>query len=279
MPTTAETIPALERLYAGVRELLNSESWRQLLAFGRRFRRYSFSNTLLIYFQRPDATLVAGYRQWQELGRQVRRGEKGIAILAPLAQRITDDKTGELLSRTVGFRTVSVFALEQTEGKPLPEQPEPRLLTEDSEAIRQALARAVTFAEGRGIPIERCDLPGRMMGCYNRSQQTIALRPDLPPLQALKTLLHELAHALMHAGATPHKTRERIELEAESCAFVVCDALGLDTSSYSFTYLASWTDDPKELLAAGQQAATTASELLEALAEPSAQGRCSQATA
>lgn len=256
--------PAVERLYAGVTTLLESENWRRLLRFRQRFHHYSFHNTALIYLQRPDATLVAGYRRWQEMGRQVRRGEQGIVILAPILRRVVDSDADAPQLQLVGFRPARVFALEQTDGEPLPEQPEPQLLTDDTAAIRQTFQRALTFSEGLGIPIERYALPAGVMGRYNRINRTITLRPNLPPLQALKTLIHELAHALMHTENTT-KARHRLELEAESCAFLVCDALGLDTATYSFAYLASWTDDPKDLLLAGEQAAKTATQVLEAL--------------
>jgi hypothetical protein len=261
---SAASSPAFERLYDGVTILLESENWRRLLRFRQRFHHYSFQNTALIYLQRPDATLVAGYRRWQELGRQVRRGERGILILAPVFKKAVDADGDEERTQLVGFRSARVFAFEQTEGEPLPEQPEPQLLTSDTAAIRQTFQRALTFSEGLSIPIERYTLPVGVMGRYNRVNRTIALRPDLPPLQALKTLIHELAHALMHAEATT-KARHRLELEAETCAFLVCDALGLDTAAYSFAYLASWTDEPKDLLLAGEQAAKTARLVLAAL--------------
>ena len=267
-PDTAQrdkTNPALERLHTGVTELLDSRNWKEALRFKARFHHYSFNNALLIYLQRPDATLVAGYKRWQELGRQVRKGEASLTILAPIVRRSEAETEGERVQQVVGFRSARVFDISQTDGDPLPELPHPVLLTDDSEAIQGVLKRAEALATSKGFPISYGGLRGSALGSFSVTKRAIKLRSDLPPLQTLKTLVHELAHGLMHANPKAGEQRHLIELEAESCAFLVLHDLGLDTSRYTFPYLANWAEDPDELLVAGEKAARVAEEVLVAL--------------
>lgn len=263
--TSAKPNPALERLHAGVRELLDSRAWQDALRFKARFHRYSFSNALLIYLQRPDASLVAGYKRWQKLGRQVRKGEQSTAILAPIMRR----PEGEEEKRVVGFRSARVFDVLQTDGAPLPEVPQPALLTDDGEAVRAALVKAEALAIAKGFPVRYGDLRGTALGSFSVTKRVIKVRDDLPPLQTLKTLVHELAHALMHADPTADEQRHLVELEAESCAFLVLHDLGLDTSRYTFPYLANWAEHPDELLRASGKAAKAADFVLAELKLPS----------
>ena len=181
--------PALDRLNAGVSELLDSQTWRDALKFKARFHTYSFNNALLIYLQRPDVTLVAGYRRWQELGRQVRKGETSLAILAPIVCKIAKEKSGEEERRVVGFRSARVFDVSQTDGDPLPELPSPTVLEADSEAIREALASAEAFAAAKGFPVCYQELRAGVFGSFSVTKQAITVRADLPPLQTLKTLI------------------------------------------------------------------------------------------
>ncbi len=256
--------PALERLRAGVTELLDSEAWQTALKFKTKFHSYSFNNALLIYLQRPDATLVAGYRRWQELGRQVRKGETSLSILAPIVRKVAEEKSGEEEQRVVGFRSARVFDVSQTDGEPLPELPVPTLLEADSKVIREVLIRAEAFAAAKGFPVCYQELRAGVFGSFSVTKRTITVRAELPPLQTLKTLIHELAHALLHAEPEEGEQRHLCELEAESCAFLVLHELGLDTSRYTFPYLASWTDHPDELLAAGEKAARAATGMVAA---------------
>ena len=146
------------------------------------------------------------------------------------------------------------------------EVPRPVLLEADSTVIREVLARAISFAMSRGFPVEERALRPGVLGRYSLVDKTITLQPDLPPLQKLKTLIHELAHALLHGDTVPTEAnRVRAELEAESCAFFVLHALGLDTSRYSFAYLASWTEEPEGLLEAGEVASRAADAMLTVL--------------
>ncbi len=262
----AKPNPALERLHTGVRELLDSQAWQEVLKFKARFYHYSFNNVLLIYLQRPDASLVAGYKRWQELGRQVRKGEASIAILAPIVQRAKAE--GEREAQVVGFRSARVFDVSQTDGEPIPTPPQPVLLTDDGEAIREAFARAEAFALAKGFPVTYAELRGGTLGSFSVTKRVIKVCHDLPPLQTLKTLIHELAHGLMHADPKGGEQRHLIELEAESCAFLVLHDLGLDTSRYTFPYLANWAEHPDELLVAGERAARVAAEVLAELKLP-----------
>ena len=265
---------AIERLHTGVTELLDSQVWQEALRFKTRFHDYSFNNALLIYLQRPDASLVAGYKRWQELGRQVRKGETSIAILAPIVRRTEGEAEGEQVREVVGFRSARVFDVSQTDGDPLPELPRPVLLRGDSEVIRSALARAEAFALSKGFPVSYQDLRGGALGSFSVVKRAIKVRADLPPLQTLKTLVHELAHGLMHADPKAGEKRHRLELEAESCAFLALYDLGLDTSRYTFPYLANWTEHPDELLGAGEKAARVAEEVLCALRPPLVTDAC-----
>ena len=269
--------PALERLHAGVTELLNSQVWQDALKFKTRFHTYSFNNALLIYLQRPDATLVAGYRRWQKLGRQVCKGETSLAILAPIICKVADEGSDEKERRVVGFRSAHVFDVSQTDGEPLPEMPSPTVLEGDSPAIRAVLARVEAFAASRGLPVCYRELREGVFGLFSVTKRTITVRADLPPLQTLKTLVHELAHALLHAEPKPEEKRHLCELEAESCAFLVLHELGLDTSRYTFPYLASWAENPDELLVAGEKAARAAAGMVAAFGLSSAEACLVQA--
>ena len=256
---------ALELLYDGVTTLLDSESWKEALKFRSKFHSYSFRNAYLIYLQCPTATLVAGYRRWQELGRQVRKGETSLAILAPILKKVKSEG-GEEERRVVGFRTARVFDIAQTDGEPLPELPRPILLEDDSKSIQEMFQKAKAFAISKGFPVQIRDIHGGALGRFSLLDSSIALQKNLPPLQMLKTLVHELAHGLMHQGKVPTQaTKHVLELEAESCAFLVLHDLGLDTSRYSFAYLASWIEKPEELLEAGERASRAAAEVVQAL--------------
>ena len=241
MTRTDRLTEAHDRLVAAVEALTSGEDWQRFLAVARRFHAYSANNVLLILAQRPDATRVAGYRAWRELGRHVRRGERGIAILAPCTYRAQDDDTDDE-ARTVlhGFRVVHVFDVTQTEGDDLPEPPIAVLGGDDPRLLRHRLA-ALVRAEGYSFSLG--PLPRRFgdaLGLTDHGARAVTVRDDLPPAQQAKTAAHELAHVLLHRPG--HATdRGRIEVEAESVAHIVCGAAGLHTDAYSFGYVASWS--------------------------------------
>lgn len=250
-------------LAESVERLLNSETYRDALRFRAEFQtRYSFRNMWLIFIQKPDASMVAGYKKWEEYERYVKKGEKSLAILAPLTKR--DKETGEI--EVYGFRSASVFDVSQTDGEPLPEMPRPVVLEDDTAHIRATLGRLEHFTRMSGFTLSYRRLASAF-GSYSPATKSIILGNDLPPLQRLKTLVHEVAHGLLHQD-TPltEASRHLEELEAESCAFIVLHSLGLDTSRYSFPYLAHWVEQPEDLLPAAERASKAADTILTSLA-------------
>lgn len=255
MTTTAKQA-ALDRLHQGVTDLMTSHGWQAALKFRSQFHTYSFFNTLLILNQRPDAQLVSGYRKWQELGRQVRKGEKGITILAPMLRKDENDEDKRIL---IGFKEVKVFDISQTDGEPIPTTPKPVILEGDTSLITSAITSLEAFCVAQGITFDRCLDHPRALGVYRHSDNSISLKPGLPKLQELKTFVHELAHALLH---NPSSDRTVAELEAESAAYLTLHQLGLDTSDYTFAYLASWANDLGGLIDAGHNASKADDRIL-----------------
>jgi antirestriction protein ArdC len=251
---------AMQLLTDSVTDLMNSEAYKRALEFRSKFHRYSFGNCWLIYHQCPNASLVAGFRRWKELGRQVRKGEKGITILAPMTYK-REDENGEEIKKVGGFRNAYLFDVSQTEGEDVPQPPLPKILEADSPHIQLLIATAKRYASEQDITVKTANT-GNALGKYRPRENEILLRPDLPPLQTLKTLVHELAHAILHQISFINTDRHIQELEAESTAYLTLYELGLDASEYSFPYLLHWADDPKELLAAGDRAYKTAQGLL-----------------
>lgn len=175
----------LQQLKEGVSRLSDSQQWQAFLDTQARFHSYSFNNTLLILLQRPDATRVAGYKAWQKLGRYVRKGEKGIAILAPLTYKRVDEDTGEEVRGVRGFRTVYVFDIAQTEGKELP------AITQllEGEEGQQLLFAMCDVADEIGVNVEFGET-GRANGYYNPHSHSIRIGEHLPTNQQAKTLIH-----------------------------------------------------------------------------------------
>lgn len=240
----------LGQLAEQVETLTSSEGWRRWLETAARFHTYSINNQLLIAMQRPDATRVAGYRVWQGLGRQVRKGERGIAILAPVvirdrAEASTEvEGTKERGSRVCGFRVVHVFDLAQTDGAELPEVAWP-VPVEGPKGLYDQL-RGVVARMGLTL-VEASEGMGSARGWYDAPARTITVVDGHPAASKARTLLHELAHSLDPACNSPASdaTRAEKELLAESVAFVVGKQLGLDTDDCSAVYTASWGADRK----------------------------------
>ncbi len=233
MPTSTDHRELLQRLAEGVGQLTTSSAWRRHLELQARFHRYSSRNVVLIGLQRPDATRVAGFRAWRALRRHVCRGERAIWILAPILERREDLDTGEREAIVRGFRFVPVFDVAQTDGEPLASVCD--LLVGDDE--RGAYAALVGVAETIGFRVEDHDFAGAANGDCSHATRRIRVEAANAPAQRVKTLAHELGHALMHARC---EDRALAELEAESVAYVACAALGIDSSRYSFGYLAAW---------------------------------------
>jgi hypothetical protein len=233
---------AREAMEAAARALMSSEGWLAWARTRSAFHSYSWGNCALIAMQRPDATRVAGYRTWQKLGRQVRKGERGIRILAPMpwTRAEVDEETGEERERRgTAFRAVSVFDISQTDGDPLPAPPDPQPVTGDSHAglipwlvaHAQALGYSVAFDSTGGPAHGYCDPAGRR----------IVVSDALPANGRVKTLIHELAHA--HGVNYTTHTRGAAEVIVETVAYIVAGAVGLDTSGYSVPYVAGWGAD------------------------------------
>jgi antirestriction protein ArdC len=237
--TTAAEL--LATLADGVADLTNSTAWRAWLDVQRRFHRYSWGNTLLIAAQRPDATRVAGFHAWLRLGRHVCKGEHGIAILAPVVPRlrVVDDDSGDerwVAGRPHAFRVAHVFDVSQTDGEELAAPPVTRLEGGDPSDWYTQLR---DVAHGLEFTVEEDYLPDDVNGDCNHALRRIRIEVRNGQRQQVKTLAHELGHAILHADRAG-LSREQAELEAESVAYTVCAGLGIDTSEYSFGYLAVW---------------------------------------
>ena len=234
----AEADKLHESISAQLEELTSTEGWARFLAFATGFHNYSLSNVLLILSQRPDASRVAGFRQWQERGRQVRKGERAIKIFGFATKRIEDENGDE--ERRPYFPMLSVFDVSKTDpidGEEIPELA-PRLLGGDDAGIYAATAEWLTR---QGWTIVNAPT-GEANGFTQFTSRTITIHEALQPAQAAATMLHEAAHALMHADATDyHQHRGIYETEAESVAYIVAGVLGLDSSSKSIGYIAGWT--------------------------------------
>ena len=253
-----------EQLTTAAAELARSDAWLRMLRVAARFPRYSPSNVLLIAVQRSDATNVAGLRVWNSLGRRVRKGEKGIAILAPCLYKGqpdreipgppsgADDAKGELGQRTLrGFRVVHIFDVSQTEGEPFPEVAPLLLLGPAPQRLWESLASLV---ERDSYSLERGDCGGAN-GFTRFDERLIRIRDDVQPAQAAKTLAHEVGHVRAeHATRFTDQYRRSgacrgvAEVEAESIAFLVAASAGLDSSDYTVPYVAGWAGGDVELL-------------------------------
>ena len=279
-----------DKLEQGLQDLFNSDSYRNYLSTMSKFHNYSFNNTLLIAMQKPDATLVAGYKAWQKnFERHVNKGGKAIRILAPAPYKIKEERdkidpvTQELLLDKDGnpqkeeveitipaFRAVSVFDVAQTDGKPIPELAAKELLS-DVEGY-QDMIRAVEAISP--VPIELEEIAGDSKGYYDREAKRIAVQENMSESQTLKTMIHEVAHSKLHSKEVEQdeqmkKDRNTKEVEAESIAYTVCQHFGVDTSDYSFGYIAGWSSgrDTKKLRASMDTIRRTASELITGIEE------------
>ena len=199
---------AHDKLQTAVELIVTGDDWQKMLKTAAKFHRYSFNNQLMIMVQRPDATHVAGFNKWKSLGRTVKRGEKGLAIFAPCAYRTKvedDDGNEKSFQQLRGFRVVHVFDISQTEGEDLPDLDavRPKLLNgEAPDGIWEVL---VAQANAAGFEVIR-EQRRNENGYCDFLNKKIAVRPDVAPAQALKTLVHELGHALLHEEELPKST-------------------------------------------------------------------------
>ncbi len=263
----AEIDEMIQRIDEGVNAVFESEKYKEYLKFASKFTDYSARNTMLINLQRPDATLVAAYGKWKQLGRQVEKGETGISILAPVTYKTNNvleverpavDEFGNQLYNDDGtekvetvekpltglaFKKVYVFDVSQTSGKEIPDPVGE--LTGDIDASRKeavfAALKKVADAE-----FEFKDIQGGAKGYYSAAKNLIVIKTGMSDAQTLKTAFHETAHNLLHDPkkkiVTAKSPRNEKEVQAESVAFMVAEKFGLDTSEYSFPYIASWSE-------------------------------------
>ncbi len=276
-----------EQISDGVAALVESEGWRAMLDTAAKFHSYSLGNLLLVALQAPQATRVAGYRSWQSLGRQVRKGERGIAILAPCTYRPKTAERAEPAGpaghepatscsggaapqgaggkqQVRGFRVVHVFDLSQTEGAPLPDIAPTLLEGLAPDGLWDALTEQIT---AHGYTVHRGDT-GRANGWTDPASRTVRVSGAVDDAQAVKTLLHELAH--LEAGhvadlPTYATCRGRCEVEAESVAYVVATAQGMHASGYSFAYVAGWAGGDLSVV---RQAADTVTQIARRILTP-----------
>lgn len=252
-------------LREGVHAYLNSDRYRELLTVMSRFHRYSLNNDFLIALQTGGkATQVASFTTWKALGRTVNKGEKGIRIISPIPYKPKTDRaisdpneeatigkgrkivSDEQTASHIGFKIAYVFDVSQTSGKPLPEVTQELVgSVENYEDLQTAVKEACPVCVVYG------PIAGNTFGYFSPSEQEVRIRENLSEIQSLKTLIHETAHARLHAAGTEGAefTRQDKEIQAESVAFIVSAHYGLDTSDYSFPYVACWASgNEKQIL-------------------------------
>ena len=273
----------------GIKELFESDKYRQYLSTMSRFHRYSVNNTMLIYMQRPDATHVAGFNKWRDqFGRNVLKGEKGIRIIAPTPYKKkveeikTDPETNapvldadgkaiieEKEIRIPMFKVVSVFDVSQTTGKPLPQ-----LAADLSGNVQQYEVFMEALRRASPVPMEIKPVAHDTDGFFSIKAQSITIRAGMSEVQTVCAAVHEIAHAKLHAvkpdeKAAPEdkKDRHTKEVEAESVAYTVCQRYGIETSDYSFGYIAGWSSgkETKELKSSLDTIRKTAAEMIEGI--------------
>lgn len=278
----------MQSLESGVEELFTSNRYQEFLKTMAKFHNYSFNNTMLIAMQRPDATLVTSYKNWQSMGRQVMKGEKGITIIAPAPYKkmkekeVLDEnqrpimgtdgkpKTEQVEVTVPHFKAVTVFDIAQTSGEPI-QTLAPELLTaavQDFDSFMQAIQKISP------VPIRFDEIDGNANGYYHNADKEIVIKKGLSESQTLKTAIHETVHAKLHdkeimESLGVEKDRLTKEVEAESVAYCVCSSFGLDTSDYSFPYIAGWSSsrEMKEMKASMDVIRKTAGEMINQLTE------------
>ena len=251
---------AIEQLRQAL-EAGHSERLKEYLAAMARFRLYSWGNVMLIASHKPNATHVAGFHAWHKLGRFVKKGEKGILILAPIIRKKAENK-GETepdeSSVAVGFRAAYVFDISQTDGQPLPEIGS---VNGDPREYRERLAK---FVAEQGIAVEYSDEIAPARGTSSGGK--ITLLPGQSPTEEFGTLAHEVAHEMMHRDERRSSTTKRIrETEAEAVAFVVCSAIGLETGSAAQDYIGLYGGDAKLLSESLEYVQRTSTQILNSI--------------
>ena len=291
--TTIEKVKEItEKLEQGIKELFDSDRYKEYLTTMSKFHNYSFRNTMLILFQKPDASLIAGYGAWQKnFKRQVKKGERGIKILAPAPYKKTveekqfdkngvpmKDKDGNIIVNTreitvPAFKVTTVFDVSQTAGEEIP-----MLAKQLMGSIDEYEKFFRILKEISPVPITLETIDGTANGYYHLEEKRIAIKDSLSEMQTIKTAIHEIAHAKLHA--LPDKDEDSVtddtrpdnrtrEVQAESIAYTVCQHFGIDTSDYSFGYIAGWSSgkETEELKTSLEVIRNTATEFISAIEE------------
>lgn len=246
-------------LIEGVSGVMTTDKWKRYLTVQARFHRYSPNNIMLILAQRPSATRVASKTTWESLGRHIKYSErgKGIKIFAPIKRKEIDQQTGAEIEVLIGFRIVTVYDVSQTYGRPLPSLTQ-RIEGDnpDADELFRILCGVVT------IPVVEADIEGESDGYYSSVDDQIVLRKGLPSAHRVKTLLHTYVRSQLHKKELDALTREQTEAIAEGVAYVVCQHFGIDTSEYSFGYVAQWAGQPELVKAVAGQISMISSEII-----------------
>ncbi len=272
----------LSRMEAAVASLMAEDRFKNYLRSLALFRRYSFANRLLIYIQKPDATSVAGIKVWNELGRRVKKGQNGIMIFAPTFRSLRNKKPRNDITESEedeaavknkephsvlsGFRAVYVFDISQTDGQEITLaefQARPQFSVSEGTGVKDLFQRILAVCP---LPVEYAHIPYK--GCYEPFDHRIKLSTALTDLEKPKTLIHEIAHS-MALDTKEHTLNERsmAEVIAEGAAFVVCNHYGLDTSSYSFAYIAAWGQEIKKILSWGDAVMRISNRLIDLIGD------------
>lgn len=276
-----------KKLSEGVKEIFEGDNYKKYLNTISKFHNYSTNNTILIARQNPEATLVAGFKSWENnFNRHVKKGEKGIKIIAPspykkkvivekvdpVSMEIKLDMNGnpekeETEIKMTAYRIVSVFDVSQTEGEPLPQ-----IAVELTDNVNEYEAFMQAIRQSTSIPIEFEDISdSAAKGYFDNAAQKIVIRKGMSESQSVKTAIHELAHSILHNTDTnaegAGKDRQTKEVEAESVAYTVCSHFGIDTSDYSFGYIAGWSSgrEADELKQSLETIRETSSELINSI--------------
>ena len=283
-PAADKVKELLDKLEAGVKDVFESEQYKTYLKAMSKFHNYSFGNVMLILLQCPNASLVAGFHKWKkDFGRNVKKGEHGIMILAPCPQKKFIDRevekpdgTKEMESVLVvrqRFKVAYVFDVSQTEGRELPSYGVDKL-TGDVQHYEEIYNAIVAVSP---VPVIFRDKQDSSEGCYNHKEQKIYINEGLSQIQTVSVMIHETAHAILHALPVENgeivgeheKDRRTREVEAESVAYIVCQHFGIETGDSSFAYVTSWSKNKElpELKASLECISKTASKMIEDITE------------
>lgn len=281
---TAQLKEITDKLEQGVKEVFSSEKYQQYLDMVAKFPRYSANNSLLIMMQKPDAQMCQSFTGWKEMGRFVKKGEKGIKIIAPAPytiqreqQKVDEkgkpvfDKDGEAVMETVdvkvnAFKVVNTFDVSQTYGEELPSYGVEELTGE----VDRFSVMFDALKEICPVPMTFENIESGAKGYYSQTEKRIAIQEGMSEVQTIKTAIHEMAHQKLHAvenAKDEKQTRSSKEVEAESVAYTICQHYGIDTSDYSFSYVAGWSEgkDVPELKASLDTIRKAASEMITAI--------------